>query len=280
MSFNKSVRLFVLPVSLLLLAMASYGLSQVVLSTEVPRWIATALEWLGYLLLVGAGIATIYAVFLLLRSMVPKPDSEPAPIPTEAKPIQQAMVKLSDLLAQLEPNVQEADAKLLDAQTWTGALVAQVLRVVEKIEEMEGQVKALGEAIEAINGGERDKVAYAAGKVADPTIRQILRSPYIVKRPDFRADAITLISGEMGTLEQWGRSYGNFVTALFAQISMARDKAVMLQAGRDMLEASQPVLLIQMSLNEASDALRLRAQPALRMMARQALPAPVVSLLD
>lgn len=277
---NKSARLFILPVILAILTLVSYGASQVVLSAEAPRWMATALEWLSYLLLAAGVISVIYTVFILFKRVpLPEPEKPPA-APEEARPIQQAMVKLSDFLAQMEPNVQEADTRLLDAKQWTETLVSQVLRVVEKIEEMESQIKSLGDAIEAINSGERDKVAYAAGLIADPTIRQILRSPYVVKRQDFRAEAITLISGEMGTLVQWGRSYGNFVTALFTQISLARDKAVMLEAGRDMLEASKPVLQIQVSLNEARDALQLRAQPALRMMARQALPAPAVRLLD
>lgn len=226
---------------------------------------------------VGVRLAALIAPTLATEQVSLAPEQ---PAPKEAKPIQQAMLRLTDLLAGLEPNTQEADIRLMDARQWTETLVSQVLRVVEKIEEMEEQVKNLGEAIEAINSGQRDKVAYAAGKVTDPVIQQLLRSPYIIRRPEFRTDAITLISGEMGTLEQWGRSYSNFVTALFAQLAQVRDRAVMLQAGRNMLEASKPVLQIQTSLDEAGTALQLRAQPALRMMARQALPGPASGLLD
>lgn len=205
-------------------------------------------------------------------------DPEPAPI-EETGPIQEAMNNLTVLLSQIQPNAEEADKKLTDARVWTETLVSHVLGVVEKIELIRSEVGHLSAALDALNTGQREQVAYAAGKVADGDIRRLLLSPYVLTDSHFKVEAIVLISSQLGAREQWSESYQRFASALFGQIAEVKARALSLEQGRDMLQASHPVLIIQKSLNEAQDALRLKS-PGIRYAARQSLPGSVsVNLL-
>ena len=204
-------------------------------------------------------------------------------VAAEAKPADpaiEAMDRLTRLLAAIEPNTSAAEAKLLDAQVAAEVLVKQILRVVERVEELERKADYVSEAIEAIHSGERDRVAYVAGKFNDVSLQALLLSPYVVTRADLKTEAFVLLGHERGSLEECAAGYGRLTTALVAQLAQARSRILGLQQQIQMLEASHPLLQIEHGFQESIKALNLRAQPALRWTAKQALPAGVQSYLN
>lgn len=189
------------------------------------------------------------------------------------------MERVARLLAAIEPNTTKAEAQLRDARMATQTLMAQVIKVVERIEDLERQAGFIAEAVEAIHTGSREQVAYVAAKVSDDSLRQMLQSPYVVSRDDFKTEAFVLLANERGTLEECAAGYGRLVTALCGQLAQARTRATGLEQSIVMLEASHPILMIEQGLSKSIDALNLRATPALRWTAKQALPAGVAGYL-
>lgn len=201
----------------------------------------------------------------------------PPPLPPD--PATETVDRLTKLLSRIEPNTAEAEAKLFDARTATETLTRQVLKVVERVENLERQAGYIGQAVEAIQTGQRDKVAYLAGKLGDDSLRSLLLSPYLVSRDDFKIEAFVLLANERGSLEECAAGYGRLVTALVAQLAQARTRIIGLEQSIQMLEASHPLILIEQGLQKSIEALNLRAEPALRWTAKQALPAGVQGYL-
>lgn len=234
--------------------------------------------------------ALAFAVFSILavsgfvwgiwRVTQPDPASRSATKETEAgDPAVESMNRLARLLSRVEPNSSEAEARLADARNATEALSRQVLRVVERIEELERQAGYLNQAVEAIHGGEREKIAYLAAKVADDGLRRLLLSPFLVSRDDFKAEAYVLLANERGSLEECALGYSRLVKALVSQLAQARKRIIALEQSVTMLEATSPVLVIEVGLRKSIEALNLRAEPALRWTAKQELPPGVQGYL-
>lgn len=198
-------------------------------------------------------------------------------VPTD--PAIETMTRLARLLSRVEPDSAEAEARLADARAATEALSKQVLRVVERIEDLERQEATLSEAVDAIRTGDREKIAYLAGKVSDDGLRALLLSPHLVARDDFKAEAYVLLANERGSLEECALGYGRLVKALVSQLAQARKRIIALEQSVTMLEATSPVLVIEVGLRKSIDALNLRAEPALRWTAKQELPPGVQGYL-
>lgn len=211
------------------------------------------------------------------RAKTKAADIEITPPPPD--PAAETMDRLAQLLARIEPNSASAEARLQDARIATETLTRQVLKVVERIENLERQAGYLIQVTEAIQAGQRDQIAYIAARLGDDSLRSILLSPYLVTRADLKTEALVLIANERGGLEECAAGYGRLVTALVTQLAQARIRILSLEQSIQMLEASHPILLIEQGLQSSVDALNLRAEPALRWTAKQALPAGVQGYL-
>lgn len=231
-------------------------------------------------LAVGSILAISAFVWSGRRRLSPTPERESAKDPNApSDPAVEAMNRLARLLSRVEPDSAEAEARLADARTATEALSQQVLRVVERIEELERQAAYLNEAVDAIRTGDREKIAYVAGKVADDGLRALLLSPQLASRDAFKAEAYVLLASERGSLEECALGYSRLVQALVGQLAQARKRIIALEQSVTMLEATSPVLLIEVGLRRSIDALNLRAEPALRWTAKQELPPGVQGYL-
>lgn len=241
---------------------------------EIAGQIIPLLVLVGFI--VAIVLFGIYAWNRWGKKALEKP-APPPPAPPD--PAAEAMDRVARLLAQIEPNAADAEARLRDAEMAADVLMRQVLKVVDRIEELERQADFINQATDAIQAGQRDQIAYLAGKIGDDSLRALLLSPYLVTRQDFRSEAFVLLANERGTLEESAAGYGRLVTALVGQLAQARTRVIGLDQQIQMLEASHPILLIEQGLNKSIEALNLRAQPALRWTAKQALPAGVAGYL-
>ncbi|MCL4295709.1 MAG: hypothetical protein KJ077_08275 [Anaerolineae bacterium] len=231
-----------------------------------------------FVLIALAGIGWAIWKFIEHRRAKAKPaEIEVTPPPPD--PAAEAADRLAQLLARIEPNSATAEAGLLDARIATDLLTRQVLKVVERVETLERRAGYLAQAADAIQAGQRDQVAYLAGKVGDDSLQTLLLSPYLITRADLKTEAFVLLANERGSLEECAAGYSRLITALVGQLAQARTRILGLEQSIQMLEASHPILLIEQGLKESIDALNLRAEPALRWTARQALPAGVQGYL-
>lgn len=250
---------------------------QILTSEQVWEMVKTVLPLVGLTIFVVVLVLFgIYAWRRWGKRLIEKPSPAPLPPPD---PAVEAMERVTRLLSVIEPNTAKAEAQLRDARMATQTLMSQVLKVVERIESLERQAGYITEAVEAIHSGSREQVAYIAGKVGDDSLRQMLLSPYVCGREDFRSEAFILLANERGTLEECAAGYGRLVTALCGQLAQARTRVTGLEQSVVMLEASHPILLIEQGLSKSIDALNLRATPALRWTAKQALPVGVAGYL-
>lgn len=223
--------------------------------------------------LIGFAVWKLYKRHVVAQESTTKDDK-----PND--PAMEAMERLTKLLAAIEPNTTAAESKLRDAQMAAEILVRQILRVVDRIEELERKAGYVSEAIEAIRKGSREDLAYIAGKFSDTGLQTLLLSPYLVTRENMRTEAYVLLGNERGSLEECAAGYGRLTTALVAQLAQARTRALGLQQQIQMLEASHPLLQIEQGFQESVKALNLRAQPALRWTAKQSLPSGVQGYLN
>jgi hypothetical protein len=232
---------------------------------------------LGILALIALEVAMGWGIWKFIqRRQQNKAEAKPAAPPD---PAVETMNQLTRLLANIEPNSVEAEARLMDARIATEALTRQVLKVVERVEDLERQAGYLNRAIDAIRTGQRKEIAYLAGKLGDENLRALLLSPFLATRDDFKTEAFVLLANERGSLEECAAGYVRLVTALVGQLAQARTRIIGLEQSVTMLEATHPVLLIEVGLKESIEALNLRAEPALRWSAKQALPAGVQGYL-
>lgn len=247
-------------------------------AAEAPEWTvisavlvsSTAMILLAFMAIpalwrIGIAITAIIANLLALE------ESTIGNIPEEAQPVQAAMDDLARVLSEIRPNAQEADTRLTDARTKAETMASLVIGLVEKTANLERQLQALHDALAAIETGQRDKVAMAAGKIDSAVIRRCLGTPHVLTRPDYRADVVTLISSDIGTVEHWRDSYTRYTTALFGQVMEIERRVAALEAGREFLQATEPLIEIRQNLNAASEALQLK-RPDVRYTARMTLP--------
>lgn len=190
-----------------------------------------------------------------------------------------SMNRLITLLSTIEPNVERAESCLLDAQVQTEILVNQILRVVQKVEELELRVICIENIISALQSDDRQGVVFNVAKLDDLILQKFLMSPFIL-RQDLKIEALSLLSYERGTVIKFGESYSRLVTSLVNQLSLARGKINGLQQQIQMLEATHPLLVIESSLKKSVDVLNLRAQPALRWTAKKEIPAQIQGYLN
>ncbi|MCL4296403.1 MAG: hypothetical protein KJ077_11775 [Anaerolineae bacterium] len=268
-------------ITCLLISSILYFSGPVLAATDLPIWSPLAVRAAASFLLV---ITSLLLLNYLWRKYGQNLFKSPAAVHGEEKPpivdpAKETMDRLAKLLSKIEPNTTDAEARLQDARIATETLIRQVLKVVERVEDLERQANYIGQATEAIQAGRRDDLAYLAGKINDSGLRTLLLSPYLASRTDLKTEAFVLLANERGTLEECAAGYGRLVTALCGQLAQARSRIVGLEQQIEMLEASHPILLIEQGLQESVDALNLRAQPALRWTAKQALPAGVQGYL-
>lgn len=256
----------------LIFAAALFLSAGVLAATDLPPWVSVSARSGGVFI---AALSLLFLGIHLWRTYGHLLKSRPKPASPPPDPAAETMDRLARLLAKIEPNSAAAEARLQDAKIAAETLMKQALRVVERIEELERQATFINQAADAIKSGQRDQVAYLAGKVGDDSLRTMPLSPYLITRSDFRTEAFILLASERGALEESAAGYGRLVTALVGQLAQARTRVIGLEQQIRMLEASHPILLIEQGLNESIKALNLRAEPALRWTAKQALPAGV-----
>lgn len=192
----------------------------------------------------------------------------------------ESMSRLLNLLSSIEPNVEKAEAKILDAQIQTEILVNQILRVTQKIEELEIKIEIISDIVSSIRENNRENLVYSAARLNDNILQKFLLSTYILSRQELKNEAYVLLLYEKGTMEQIGESYSRMVSALVSQLSLARGKIAGLQQQIQMLESSHPLLQIESSLKDSVEVLNLRAQPALRWTAKREVPANIQGYLN
>ncbi|GIK37606.1 MAG: hypothetical protein BroJett011_14390 [Chloroflexota bacterium] len=269
---------------LLFVAITLYLISRVLLATDLPPWIPAAVEAVAVLVAIVAvmmGAVHLWRAYghLLKALFKEQPAALAQAAPPPPDPAKETMDRVTQLLARIEPNSADAEARLQDVRVATDTLTRQVLKLVERVEGLEHQANYLNQVTDAIRSGQRTEIAYLAGKIGDESLRTLLLSSYLVSREDFKTEVFVLLANEHGSLEECAAGYGRLITALVGQLAQARTRIVGLEQSITMLEASSPLLLIEQGLQQSIEALNLRAEPALRWTAKQTLPAGVQGYL-
>lgn len=268
---------------LLFVAITLYLTGRVLAATDLQPWAPAAAEAVAALIALVAillGATDLWRAYgHLLKDLFKKQPGPAQAAPVAVDPAQETMDRVTRLLTRIEPNATDAEARLQDARIATDLLTRQVLKVVERVEGLERQADYLNQVTDAIRSGQRTDVAYLAGKMSDDSLRTLLLSPYLTSRSDFQTEAFVLLANERGSLEECAVGYSRLITALVTQLAQARTRIIGMEQSIAMLEASSPILMIETGLQKSLEALNLRAEPALRWTAKQALPSGVQGYL-
>jgi len=245
---KRTLKLFVV---ILVVTIATGKASQV---PDFPVWVKVTLEtvsslgWLAIIGLVGLGFVQWAIDFLRIEPTQPEPE--------ELTTIKTSVDNLQSVLSELETDTTKAHILISDANVYTSTLVRLIKGIALKAEQMTTEAEALDKALEAIQTGDKLKIARAAGQIQDSHLRQLMLTN--VKTPTYWQGVAQTVAAQLGTLNQWSTGYEQFIGNLLADVSEAKARSTALLASKELAIVARPMLTIQANLDDAQSSLQLQ----------------------
>lgn len=164
---------------------------------------------------------------------------------------------LYQTVASLERHGNQSSKLIDDATSQTAALVEIVKNLQKEAAAMGRKATSLGEALNALQGGDSVEIKRAGGQVQDSHIKSLMLLASEQADDAYWRNVTELVAAQLGDAENWQSNYAQMAASLMAEVSEIKTRLNAASAHITVTEAARPLLQAKVNLDQAANILRI-----------------------